>query len=170
MRWLRPIPQDWIPWHLLLFITLCALGLALRGIEQLPLHQRSDAIGFTNSMIDGSVSIILVAATVSTTVVEGALIFAEKYLKHRFEKGREEGREEGVDELERERWIDWNKRSPKQAAEAAGEPFDEPYACSKLKRVQTVPSRRELLHPMTKVLVTGGSGKMGQVIVRDLLS
>ena len=123
MRWLRPIPQDWIPWHLLLFITLCALGLALRGIEQLPLHQRSDAIGFTNSMIDGSVSIILVAATVSTTVVEGALIFAEKYLKHRFEKGREEGLEEGA-ELERERWIDWMAR--KQAADAAGEPFDEP--------------------------------------------
>lgn len=123
MRWLRPIPQDWIPWHLLLFITLCALGLALRGIEQLPLHQRSDAIGFTNSMIDGSVSIILVAATVSTTVVEGALIFAEKYLKHRFEKGREEGREEGVDE-ERERWKGWNKR--RLAAEAAGEAFDEP--------------------------------------------
>ena len=70
-------------------------------------------------MIDGSVSIILVAATVSTTVVEGALIFAEKYLKHRFEKGREEG----VDE-ERERWKEWNKR--RLAAEAAGEAFDEP--------------------------------------------
>ena len=119
MRWLRPIPQDWIPWHLFLFIMLCALGLALRAAELLPLHHRSDAIGFTNSMIDGSVSIILVAATVSTTAVEGALIFAEKYLKHRFEKGREEGAE-----LERERWVNWMAR--KQAAEDAGEPFDEP--------------------------------------------
>ncbi len=119
MRWLRPIPQDWIPWHLLLFIMLCAMGLALRATEELPLHHRSDAIGFTNSMIEGAVSIILVAATVSTTIVEGALIFAEKYLKHRFEKGREEGAE-----LERERWVNWMAR--KQAAEDAGEPFDEP--------------------------------------------
>ena len=123
MRWLRPIPQDWIPWNLLLFIMLCALGLALRTVEELPLHHRSDAIGFTNSMIEGAVSIILVAATVSTTIVEGALIFAEKYLKHRFEKGREEGLEEGAG-LERERWIDWMAR--KQAAEDAGKPFDEP--------------------------------------------
>ena len=119
MRWLRPIPQDWIPWHLVLFIALCIVGLALRSAEELPLHDQSDAVGFANSMIDGAVSIILVAATISTTIVEGALIFAEKYLKHRFERGREEG-----EERERKRWLDWMAR--KQAAEDAGEPFDEP--------------------------------------------
>ncbi len=123
MRWLRPIPQDWIPWHLLVFLALCAMGMGIRANAELPLHQRGDAIGFTNSMIDAAVSVILVAATVSTTIVEGALIFAEKYLKHRYERGREEGRAEGADE-ERKRWEAWMAR--KQAAENAGEPFDEP--------------------------------------------
>ncbi len=93
--------------------------MTLRAIEQLPLHKRGDIVGFTNSMIDGSVSVILVAATTSTIIVEGALIFAEKYLNHRFEKGKQEG-----EERERQRWVDWMAR--KQAAEDAGEPFDEP--------------------------------------------
>ena len=123
MRWLRPIPEDWIPWHLTLFIALSIVGMTIRAIEQLPLHKRGDIVGFTNSMIDGSVSVILVAATTSTIIVEGALIFAEKYLKHRFEKGKQEGLEEG-EERERQRWVDWMER--KQAAEDAGEPFDEP--------------------------------------------
>ena len=127
MRWLRPIPQDWLPWHLLLFILLCAIGLASRAAQQLPMHMRGDPIGFTNSMVDGAVSVILVAATISTTIVEGALIFAEKYLKHRFERGleqgREEGREEGADE-ERQRWNEWNDR--RKAAEQAGEEFTDP--------------------------------------------
>ena len=55
------------------------------------------------------------------------MIFAERYLKHRFERGREEGVEQGIEqgiELERQRWVEWFAR--KQAAEDAGEPFDEP--------------------------------------------
>ena len=131
MRWLRPIPEDWIPWHLVLFTSLCAVGLAIRAVEELPLHGRGDAIGFINAMIDAAVSVILVAATISTTIVEGALIFAERYLKHRFERGREQGREEGREEgraegadEERKRWKEWMAR--KQVAEDAGETFDEP--------------------------------------------
>ena len=135
MRWLRPIPQDWIPWHLLLFILLCAIGLASRAAEQLPMHMRGDPIGFTNAMVDRAVSVILVAATISTTIVEGALIFAEKYLKHRFERGLEQGREEGREEgrevgreegagEERRRWKEWNDR--RTAAELAGEEFTDP--------------------------------------------
>ena len=42
------------------------------------------------------------------------MIFAEKYLKHRFERGLEEGIEEGT-KSERQRWVDWMAR--KQAAE-----------------------------------------------------
>jgi hypothetical protein len=135
LRWLRPIPEEWIPSHLLLFIALFVVGMVLRAVEQVPAHERGDVVGFTNAMIDGSVSVIVVSAAVSTAIVEGALIFAEKYLKHRFERGREEGRDEGRKEgrdegreegaeLERERWIEWMAR--KQAAEDAGEVFDEP--------------------------------------------
>ena len=135
MRWLRPIPEDWIPWHLLLFIAFCVVGMVLRAVEQFPLHQRGDVVGFTNAMIDASVSVIVVSAAVSTAIVEGALIFAEKYLKHRFERGLEEGRHEGREEgrkegreegikSERQRWVEWNDR--RLAAEDAGETFDEP--------------------------------------------
>ena len=91
MRWLRPIPQDWIPWHLLLFIALFAMGMAMRAAEELPAHPHGDTVGFANAMIDGAVSVIVVSAAISTTIVEGALIFAEKYLKHRYEVGLEKG-------------------------------------------------------------------------------
>ena len=127
MRWLRPIPQDWIPWHLVLFMALCAIGLGFRSIEELPQHERGDVIGFTNTMVDGAVSVILVAATISTTIVEGAMIFAERYLKHRYERGREEGKEAGKvegREAEQRRWADWMER--KRRAEDAGEEFSEP--------------------------------------------
>ena len=119
MRWLRPIPEDWIPWHLLLFIAFCVVGMVLRAVEQFPLHERGDVVGFTNAMIDASVSVIVVSAALSTAIVEGALIFAERYLKHRFERGREEGAES-----ERQRWLEWNAR--RLAAEAAGEEFTDP--------------------------------------------
>ena len=127
MRWLRPIPEDWIPWHLLLFIAFCVVGMVLRAVEQFPLHERGDVVGFTNAMIDASVSVIVVSAALSTAIVEGAMIFAERYLKHRFERGIEQGRHEGREEgtkSERQRWVDWMAR--KQAAEDAGEAFDEP--------------------------------------------
>ena len=123
VRWLRPIPEDLITWHLTLFVVLATTGAALKAAEHLPLHKRGDVVGFTNTMIDGSGSVILLSATISTVIVEGTMIFAERYLKHRFEKGREEGVERGV-ELERQRWLDWFAR--KQAAEDAGQPFDEP--------------------------------------------
>lgn len=78
-------------------------------------------------MIDASVSVILVAATASTIIVEGALIFAEKYLNYRYRKGREEGHAQGQQEgaeIERQRWQEWLAR--KQKAEMSGERFDEP--------------------------------------------
>ena len=108
-------------------MILCAIGLGFRAIEELPRHQPGDAIGFTNTMVDGAVSVILVAATISTTIVEGAMIFAERYLKHRYERGREEGIEEGKEEgreAEQQRWADWMAR--KQRAEELGEEFSEP--------------------------------------------
>ena len=112
-------------------MTLCVVGLGFRAIEGLPRHRPGDAIGFTNTMVDGAVSVILVAATISTTIVEGAMIFAERYLKHRYERGREEGIEAGKKEgkeegreAEQRRWADWMAR--KQRAEDAGEEFSEP--------------------------------------------
>ena len=135
LKWLRPIPEVWIPLYLLLFVAFTVAGFVFRAVEEASNHARGDIVGFTNSMIDGAGSIILVSATISTTIVEGALIFAERYLKHRYEVGKEEGvevgREEGIElgvevgvGQERQRWVDWMAR--KQAADEAGELFDEP--------------------------------------------
>ena len=55
------------------------------------------------------------------------MIFAERYLKHRYERGREEGKEAGKvegREAEQRRWADWMER--KRRAEDAGEEFSEP--------------------------------------------
>ena len=102
MRWLRPIPEVWIPWHLTLFIAFAMIGLVFRLIHQLPLHSPGDVVGFTNSMMDVTVSVILIAAALSTTIVEVGMILAEQYLKYRFERGRNEGRDEGREEGERD--------------------------------------------------------------------
>ena len=127
LKWLRPIPEVWIPLYLLLFVAFAVAGFVFRAVEEASNHAQGDIVGFTNSLIDGAGSIILVSATISTTIVEGALIFAERYLKHRYEVGKEEGRKEAQEEIrkeERQRWLDWMAR--KQAADEAGEPFDEP--------------------------------------------
>ncbi len=92
-------------------------------LEQLPAHSQGDIIGFANSIIRGLAPVILVSAAVSTTIVEGSMIFAERYLKHRYERGKKEGLEEGADQ-ERQRWLDWLTR--KQRADETGEIFDEP--------------------------------------------
>ena len=115
MRWLRPIPEAWVEWHFTLFLWLMALGMFALLIEQLPEHPRGDLIGFTNSMIRGMAPVILVSAAISTVIVEGALIFAERYLKYRYERGKDE---------ERQRWKEWNDR--REAAESAGDDFTEP--------------------------------------------
>ncbi len=119
MRWLRPIPDAWVAWHFTLFLWLMAFGSLLLLLEQLPAHSQGDIIGFANSIIRGLAPVILVSAAVSTTIVEGSMIFAERYLKHRYERGKEEGADQ-----ERQRWLDWLVR--KQRADETGEFFDEP--------------------------------------------
>ena len=67
----------------------------------------------------------------ATEAWETAMVFAN-YLRQNLleplkerqrEEGREEGREMGREESDA-KWLDWNER--REAAEAKGEPFDEP--------------------------------------------
>lgn len=52
-------------------------------------------------------------------LVEGVSMLAERYLRSRFVKGKEEGREE-----ERQRWLTWNRR--REEALQEGREFTEP--------------------------------------------
>ena len=52
-------------------------------------------------------------------LVEGVSMLAERYLRSRYAKGRQEGREE-----ERQKWIDWNRR--REQALLEGSEFTEP--------------------------------------------
>ena len=63
--------------------------------------------------------LVVVSAVVALIVVEGWSMLAEKYLRERYRKGREEGREE-----ERKAWREWNDR--RILAERSGRPFTEP--------------------------------------------
>ena len=50
-------------------------------------------------------------------------MLAERYLRSRYAKGREEGKDEGREE-EREKWIAWNQR--REEALKEGREFTEP--------------------------------------------
>lgn len=63
--------------------------------------------------------LVVVSAVVALIAVEGWAMLAERYLRERYRKGREEGREE-----ERKAWREWNDR--RVLAEKNGHPFNEP--------------------------------------------
>lgn len=63
----------------------------------------------------GSAPFFIIALTGSLLIVEGAAMLAERYLKERYNKGREE---------ERRAWIEWNQR--REQAIKDGQDFTEP--------------------------------------------
>ena len=83
------------------------------------------------AVIRGMEAVVVVVGVWTFTVMEGAVILGERYLRKRFESGRavglqeglQEGREEGREETMTE-WVTWNGR--RLEAERRGEPFDEP--------------------------------------------
>ena len=82
----------------------------------------------------GLVPFFFIALTGSLLVVEGAAMLAERYLRERYNKGREEGLEEGREEgregreegreEERRAWLEWNQR--REQAVKDGREFTEP--------------------------------------------
>lgn len=79
----------------------------------------TDAIGTMLAILIGMASLAFVSGVNTVTLVEGADMLAERYLKRRYQAGKEEGRTEAW-----QVWEEWNQR--RIAAEKAGEKFDEP--------------------------------------------
>ena len=72
----------------------------------------------------GKIAGVIALSTASSIVfLEGLAMLSERYLKRRFEEGKEEGRAEGEARMSKA-WEDWLKR--RMAAEEAGDEFNEP--------------------------------------------
>ena len=72
-------------------------------------------------------SMLFVSVLLMVLTVEGGVMVADAFRKHRVDRAREEGREEGLERgraEEREQWSQWLAR--KETAEREGRPFDEP--------------------------------------------
>ena len=95
----------------------------------------TDAITTMLAILVGMAAIGFVSAINTVAIVEGIDMLAERYLKRRYQtgkeegraEGREEGREEGIEiglEKANREWYAWNQR--RMDAEQAGEAFNEP--------------------------------------------
>jgi uncharacterized membrane protein len=100
--------------YIVIFLVQFLLLAGFRVYHEL-ISNPSDALTTFMDVIDGLAPIIVFVTASTVLIQEGGEMLAERYLRRRFEKGKEE---------ERKRWMEWNKR--RLEAEAEGKPFDEP--------------------------------------------
>ncbi len=114
--------------------TRAGLGLALFAVASLiglfgvtwleVRHNTTDGVLETTvAIIHTMQSVVVVAAAWVYLTVEGSAMIAEKYLKKRYQDGRQEGLQEGRHEAQAA-WTAWYERW--QEAKHRGEDFDEP--------------------------------------------
>ncbi len=112
---------------LALFAIVSLLGLF--GVTWLEVrHNTADGVLETTvAIVITMQSVVVVAAAFVYLTVEGSAMIAERYLKKRFEDGRQighqEGRQEGL-QAAQAAWTAWHRRW--QEARRRGEDFDEP--------------------------------------------
>ena len=120
--------------YLALLAAALTVGLAAVAWHEIR-HNTTDGVLETAlAVVDHMQGVVVFAAATIYVVVEGGSMLAERYLRRRYRKGREdghaEGREEGRKEVEAEwmawyeRWEAWYERM--REAQSRGEPFDEP--------------------------------------------
>ena len=71
------------------------------------------------AVFDNMQAVVVVSAALIYIGVEGGAMLAERYLRRRFQEGRQEGRQE-----QQAAWSAWYERMVD--AQRRGEPFDEP--------------------------------------------
>ena len=125
------VPARWQTIYFTLFNVCFVAGMALTVSHECCLDRSSD--GVVKSLLDiiqGGAAAAIFAAAIALVVTEGWTMLStmlstvlvrktEEYLAKRYEQGRAEARAETLAEVE-----EWNRR--RLAAEARGEPFDEP--------------------------------------------
>ena len=126
-------------WFLLLLtVKVVAAGAAV-GWHEVVERTHDTRLATAIAIAVGLASFTVVAIVTSVIIVEGYAMLAERYFKERYERGRQVGREEGHEEgrvegreegrvegreEEAKVWRAWHDRM--RAAQAAGQPFDEP--------------------------------------------
>ncbi len=109
------VPEGWQTWFFILFSVqlLSLIGFVvwyeafLNAADSWP--ETILAIG------RGASPFVILIAAESFILTEVAVMISERYLEKRFRDGQA---------AQHQRWVEWNNR--RIAAEAAGEPFDEP--------------------------------------------
>lgn len=105
-------------WFLLLFILQFCVYTGILAYYESGVYGK-DGLSTFVAVLGGIAGVIALSTASSIVFLEGLAMLSERYLKRRYEEGKEEGRAE-----ERKGWEEWLKR--RMAAEEAGEEFDEP--------------------------------------------
>ena len=118
-------------WHLTAFTAQFMFWLAIITWQEVSLRTTDGALETATGIGRSMGPAVVLSAAVTVIVVEGTYMLAERYLRRRFQEGKEEGLEEGREEGQREerhkmkvRLEAWNRR--RKDAEKQGMPFDEP--------------------------------------------
>jgi len=106
-------------WGLVIFSILALVTLVLVAVDEFAKNESGGLIATVLAIGRGVEPLWVTAGMFSYTLVEGAAMIAEIFLKAREERGKAKGREETNAE-----WEAWYKRL--KAAQEKGEEFDEP--------------------------------------------
>ena len=136
------ISQNWGVIYYILFSAQTTVALCLISWREIFVRDRDTATETLIAIGQASAPLILTIAAETLVIIlamEGIAMLAERYLKKRYEVGKEEGEEIGIvkgralgkEEGAKEerarakaRFDAWNKR--RLEAESEGKPFDEP--------------------------------------------
>ncbi len=111
------LPRHSEGWYLLIFSVLFFIGLALAVDYVGPEHRIwPDRIMEVVKLMP---YVVIVAGTITAMAVEGVYMLAERYLRRRFQEGKQEGVQ-----LMAQKVKEWNER--RLEAERRGEDFNEP--------------------------------------------
>ena len=109
-------------WFLLLFLLQFCLYTGILTYYEHVVNGK-DGLSTFVAVLGGMPGIITLSTASTIVFLEGLEMLSERYLKRRYEEGKEEGLKEGKAEASRT-WEEWNRR--RIAAENAGEEFNEP--------------------------------------------
>ena len=99
--------------YIVIFLVQFLLFAGFRVYHEL-ISNPTDALTSFMDVIDGLGPIIVFVTASTVLIQEGGEMLAERYLRRRYEQGKEEANAQ---------WREWNKR--RLEAEAEGKPFDE---------------------------------------------
>ena len=101
-------------WFLLLFVLQFCVYTGILAYYENVVNGK-DALSTFVAVLGGMPAVIALSTASSIVFLEGFAMLSERYLKRRYEEGKEEAWRV---------WEDWNRR--RIEAEAAGEKFNEP--------------------------------------------